>query len=519
MSELAFPASWTSLLPPLAAIVLAVWSRHVVLSLFVGLWLGVTMLAAWNPIAGLYSLAVDFAWAQATNPWNVTVIVLMLCIGGFVELVVRSNAAEAFATSLCRVVTNKVRAQLAVWFSGIVVFFSDSANPLILGPLFRPLFDRLKVSREKLAYLIDSTASPICILVPITSWAAYVLSLLSRELQDLAVSETSMSAYLGSIPYQFYAIGSLLLVPLIAYLGLDYGPMRTSKQQVIAPPAATTEEAHASLPDQAQPEPDPRIAKAGAVALVTVGIVIFAALLLSGGYPDAGLLKAIAAGNSVIAVTLGFVAGAIVLAGLLVKQGTMRPAVMTRHWVRGAIGMREVLVILVLAWSLGACCDALGTGVYVAGVVDRIVAPALVPALVFLAGALISFATGSAWGCYAIMMPIALPLALQAGLPIHVVLAAVLSGGILGDHASPISDTTILASMGAGCEHVEHVRTQLPYAATAGFAATVGFLLAGIWPTSWMLLPVLGLLVATALALGWIASRKAGVAREAGRIG
>ena len=500
-------------MPPLAAIVLAVWSRHVVLSLFVGLWLGVTMLAGWNPIAGLYSLVVDFAWVQATNPWNVTVIVLMLCIGGFVELVVRSGAAEAFATSLCRVVTNKVRAQVAVWFSGIVVFFSDSANPLILGPLFRPLFDRLRVSREKLAYLIDSTASPICILVPITSWAAYVLSLLSREFQDLPVSETSMSAYLSSIPFQFYAIGSLLLVPLIGLLGLEYGPMRKAEQRAMAASVPTMAQADASTTKQQRSEPDPRNAKAGAVALATVGVVIFAALLLTGGFPDVGILKAIAAGKSVIAVTLGFVAGAIVLAVLLMKQGTMRPGEVTRNWVRGAIGMREVLVILVLAWSLGASCDALGTGVYVAGVVDRIVAPMLVPALVFLAGALISFATGSAWGCYAIMMPIALPLALQAGLPIHVVLAAVLSGGILGDHASPISDTTILASMGSGCEHVEHVRTQLPYAATAAFAATVGFLLVGVWPTSWMLLPVLVLIVILALLFGWLGTVSSGQPR------
>ena len=515
MNELTIIVTWTSLLPPLAAIVLAVWSRHVVLSLFVGLWLGVSMLAGWNPIVGLYSLVVDFAWVQATDPWNVTVIILMLCIGGFVELVVRSGAAEAFATSLCRVVTNKVRAQVAVWFSGIVVFFSDSANPLILGPLFRPLFDRLKVSREKLAYLIDSTASPICILVPITSWAAYVLSLLSRELQDLPVSETSMSAYLSSIPFQFYAIGSLLLVPLIGFLGLEYGPMRKAEQRALA--EMTTAQTDASSTEQQQTEPDPRTASAGAIALTTVGIVIFSALLLTGGFPDVGILKAIAAGNSVVAVTLGFVAGAIVLAGLLMKQGTMYFGAVTRNWVRGAIGMREVLVILVLAWSLGACCDALGTGVYVAGVVDRIVAPMLVPALVFLAGALISFATGSAWGCYAIMMPIALPLALQAGLPIHIVLAAVLSGGILGDHASPISDTTILASMGSGCEHVEHVRTQLPYAATVAFAATFGFLLVGVWPTSWMLLPVLGLLVVTALALSWIANRKTAVAGETGQ--
>ncbi len=231
-------------------------------------------------------------------------------------------------------------------------------------------------------------------------------------------------------------------------------------------------------------------------------VVILSVLLRSGGFPAVGFLAALSAGNSVVAVTLGFVGGAVVLAAVLLARRAMRLREVASSWVRGAASMGEVLVILTLAWSLGACCDALGTGAYVAGVVERAVSPLLVPALVFLVGAVISFATGSAWGCYAIMMPIAIPLAVQTGAPLPVVLAAVLSGGIFGDHGSPISDTTILSSMGAGCEHVEHVRTQLPYAATAGLAALAGFLLAGIWATPWVLVPVLALLAAMALALG-----------------
>ena len=499
MSAAGETVGWLSLLPPLAAIVLAVWSRHVLLSLFAGLWLGTTMLAGWNPFAGLVSLVVDFAWVQVTDPWNVMVLGLMLCIGGFVELVVRSGSAQAFAVSLCRLVTNRARAHGAVWLSGIVVFFSDSANPLILGPLFAPLFDKLKLSREKLAYLIDSTASPICILIPITSWVAYVMSLLAREFADLPIDATPMQTYLQSIPLQFYPLASLLLVPLIGVLGLDYGPMRKAEAvAALSPP----ESAPAPAP-AAQPAAGPQgRAGNGAAALATVGVVILGALLWTGGFPGVGLLAALAAGKSVTAVTTGFVAGAVVLATLLYRQRMMTAKAVAKNWLRGAAGMRDVLVILTLAWSLGACCDALGTGVYVAGVVERVVAPLLVPALVFLVSAVVSFATGSAWGCYAIMMPIALPLAIQTGLPVPLVLAAVLSGGVFGDHASPISDTTILASMGAGCEHVAHVRTQLPYAATAGAAATVGFLLAGARPGLWTLAPVLAVLVALAWLFG-----------------
>ena len=489
---------WTSLLPPLAAIVLAVWTRHVILSLFAGLALGTTILAGWNPLVGLKSLVVDFAWVQATDPWNVSVLLLMMCIGGFVELVMRSGTAEAFADSLTRFVTNRARAQGAVWSTGILIFFSDSANPLILGPLFRPLFDRLRLSREKLAYLVDSTASPICVLVPITSWAAYVMSLLARQLDDLGVAERPMSLYLESIPLQFYAIASLALVPVIGLFGFDYGPMRTAERR-----AATTD-APAAVPDSQghlAPAADSRAAARGGISLATVAFVTFAALLWSGGFPNAGLVAAVTAGNSVQAVMLGFIAGTTVLALRLLAHKSMHVADLVRNWGRGAVGMRGVLAILVLAWSLGACCDALGTGVYVAGFVERAVVPQLVPALVFLAAGAISFATGSAWGCYAIMMPIALPLAIQADLPLPAILAALLSGGILGDHASPISDTTILSSTGAGCDHVAHVRTQLPYAATAAFAAVAGYLLLGVWSSSWIVVPVLLLLVAAAFAL------------------
>jgi Na+/H+ antiporter NhaC len=492
-------AGWLSLLPPLLAIVLSMWTRRVVLSLFFGLWLGVSMLHGWNPLAGLLALVRDFLLVQLTSPWNASVILLMLCIGGFVQVIVRSGVAEAFAAAMARLVTNRTRAHGAVWGSGLVIFFSDSANPLILGPLFSPLFDRLRISREKLAYLIDSTASPICVLVPITSWAAYVLSLLAGQYTELSIDQSPMLAYLQSIPFQFYAIASLLMVPMIGLLGVDYGPMRVAERRR-ADESSLPSVAITGL-DSTVPARLPR-AGSGLLALGVVAVVIAVVLLWTGGFPGVGVLDALTAGRSVPAVTAGFVAGAMVLAASLLIQGVLPGAAIAKNWGVGALGMRGVLAILALAWSLGACCDQLGTGVYVAGVVQKVVSPMLVPALVFLAGAVISFATGSAWGCYAILMPIALPLALQSGAPVHLVLAAVLSGGIFGDHASPISDTTIMSSMGAGCSHVEHVRTQFPYAATAALASLAGFVLTGFWPSAWILVLVIGLLFAAVSIAG-----------------
>jgi Na+/H+ antiporter NhaC len=496
MPTAADAAGWMSLLPPLLAIVLSVWTRRVIPSLFFGLWLGVSMLHEWNPVAGLGALVEDFLFVQLTLPWNVNVILLMLCIGGFVQVIVRSGVAEAFAASMARLVTNRARAHGAVWGSGLAIFFSDSANPLILGPLFAPLFDRLRISREKLAYLIDSTASPICVLVPITSWAAYVLSLLAGGYADLSIDRQPIMDYLHSIPFQFYAIGSLLLVPLIGLLGLDFGPMRMAERRSAgkAPPSSGKPQ----QPDVALPSRLPG-AGSGVLALSVVALVIGLMLLWTGGFPNKGVLDALAAGHSVRAVTVGFFAGALVLAASLLCQGLLSIGAIAKTWGAGALGMRGVLAILALAWSLGACCDELGTGLYVAGVVQRSVSPLLVPALVFLAGAVISFATGSAWGCYAILMPIALPLAVQSGVPIHLVLAAVLSGGLFGDHASPISDTTIMSSMGAGCAHVDHVRTQLPYAATAALASLAGFVMAAAWSSAWILVLVIGLMFALTL--------------------
>ena len=323
-----------------------------------------------------------------------------------------------------------------------------------------------------------------------------------------------MAASLRSIPFQFYALASLPLVPMIGLLGLEYGPMRAAELECrkAAAPAASP-----GSPPVAELEEIPfSRARSGVLALGTVAVVILIALLGTGGFPDVGVLAALTAGKSVTAVTSGFVAGALVLGGLLFAERAMGLRELVTHWGRGAASMGAVLVILTLAWSLGAACDALGTGTYVAGVVARSVSPILVPALVFLVGAIISFATGSAWGCYAILMPIALPLALQTGQPIHVVLAAVLSGGIFGDHASPISDTTILSSIGAGCTHVEYVRTQLPYASTAGVAALAGFLLAAVWPSAWALVPVLALLFAMALLFHRLAGRS-GPADRTGR--
>jgi Na+/H+ antiporter NhaC len=288
-------------------------------------------------------------------------------------------------------------------------------------------------------------------------------------------------------------------VPLIGVSGVDFGPMRSAERRAAGKTVTAPLDVQTTLAGLPHKRP---AAGSGLLALAVVALVIATVLLWTGGFPARGVFDALAAGRSIVAVTAGFVAGALVLAASLLRQRVLPPGAIAKNWGAGALGMRGVLAILALAWSLGACCDELGTGVYVAGAVERSVAPLLVPALVFLAGAIISFATGSAWGCYAILMPIALPLAVQSGMPVHLILAAVLSGGLFGDHASPISDTTIMSSIGAGVSHVEHVRTQLPYALTSAALSLGAFLLAAIWTTAWLLLPLAGGLLAVVLLAG-----------------
>jgi Na+/H+ antiporter NhaC len=486
-----------SLLPVAVALVVAVGSRNVLLGLFVGLATGIGLLHGPDPLALIAVMVRDHLVPQLTDGYNAGVLVLLAFIGGFVALMERSGGGAAFAARVTHLLTTRLRLQVSAWLGGIMIFFSDLGTPLIVGPVFRPLADRLRMSRVKLAWIIDSTASPVAILVPFIGWGVYIMSLLEQQFRTLGIDQSDYLALVAAMPYQFYAWLAIVLVPLLAIAGLDFGPMARAERQALAQrealgPAAPTDEA--ALPG----------ARASFVwiPLLVLGLTL-AWMLVPLGFP----FERVSGGDFRAGLSTAYLAAAFALMALTAVTGTRRWLASVQVYLDGTSRMMQVAVMLVLAWALSDLGDALGTPQYVAALAAEGVAPWLLPALVFLLSALISFATGSSWGTFAIMMPLALPAAVMTGAPLPVCIGAVLSGGLFGDHSSPISETTILSATGAGADQFGHFQTQLPYALGNGALAMVGFVAVGLYQQPWMLAGLLA--VQTAVVVGMRTQKRA----------
>jgi Na+/H+ antiporter NhaC len=473
-----------SLLPIVLALVVAVSLRNVILGLFAGLFLGVLMINGPAPLAGVNILVRDHLVPQVTDSYNAGVLVLLGFIGGFVALMEGSGGGAAFAARVMKYITNRVRLQISAWTGGIVIFFSDLGTPLIVGPTFRPLADHMRLSRAKLAYIIDSTASPIAILVPFIGWGVYIMSLLEQQLQSLGIEQSDFAALIAALPYQFYAWLAVFAVPLLALTRVDFGPMRGAEQR-----------AQRDVGDIAVPRVNittelPTNARASFIwaPLLVLGIVLLWTLVPL-GFP----FGRVSGADFRAGLSTAYVAAALVLVVLMAVSGSRRVMASVQLYLEGMSRMMQVAVMLLLAWGLGDLTNAMGADVYIASVAADNIAPWLLPVMIFLISCVISLATGSSWGTFAIMFPLALPAAVATGAPIEVCIGAVLSGGLFGDHCSPISETTILSATGAGCDQFEHFQTQLPYALANGGLCLIGFLIAGISPQPWLLVGLLGL--------------------------
>jgi tetracycline resistance efflux pump len=353
---------------------------------------------------------------------------------------------------------------------GLIIFIESNITVLVAGAIGRPLVDRYRVSREKLAYLIDSTSAPICVLIPLNAWGAYILGILG-ELNVPRPLET----FLSSIPVNFYAIAAIILAGIVAVFGFDIGPMKKAEERTRAGKLLWDDATPLIDPDVLAPPPNQKIpprARNMFLPIAAMVIMMPIGLLITGG----GDMRAGSGSTSVLWAVLF---GLLVAWVLLLAQRAYNIDELTRLGLKGAGGLMSLALVLLLALSLAAVANALGTGAYVAQVTSDVLPPALFLPLVFLVGAFVAFSTGTSWGTFAIMLPIAVPAAQALGLPLAPFIAASLSGGVFGDHASPISDTTIISSMAAATDHIDHVRTQLPYALAAGAVATIAFAVAG----------------------------------------
>ncbi len=464
-----------SVIPPILSVFLAIYTRNIILSLSIGSLGGALILTDFSPFASIVSLMQDHIFVQVASPSNSQVIIITLIIGGFVRMLEDSGGAKAFSGAIVKYVSSPRKGQFATWASGVSVFFSDTANSLIVGPLFRPVFKELKICREKLAYIIDTTAAPVVILVPVASWGVYIMSLIGNAYTDMGLSEAPAEVLFDVWPYQFYAFLALFAVPMIISTGKDFGPMAQAQEDYLK---ATDNSENAE-----KSEETPSLFVVALPFLLLIGTLI----LVLGYYAITdGPTSIYAHINSTIC--LAYIFASMGCAYVMKKrEGTSLDQSMS-IFLKGMGELIIVAAILALAWALSSICNQLGTGPYLATLVGGTVDPVFLPVIVFFIGAIMSFATGSSFGTFAILMATTLPAAHILGADLVLTIAAILSGGLFGDHTSPISDTTVLASMGADCPHINHVSTQFPYAVVTGLMTISAFILLAIYQTPYVIL-------------------------------
>lgn len=473
-----------SLLPAVIAIILAILTKQVVLSLGAGIIIGALILSGFNPVAAFTTISTTLIDNVADGEWNTPILVFCLMLGGLVGMVNASRSAGAFGSWVGKRVKTQRGGLLLTWGLGMLVFIDDYFNSLSVGAIMRPVSDRLGISREKLAYTLDSTAAPVCILAPVSTWVAYVMSLLATEFAAAGIEANPFVTFIQLIPYNFYALLAIALVLVLTFTGRDYGPMLAAKasQETLSTEGEETSALWAIL-DLALP-------------MFSLVLVTLAGMVATGGYFGGGVSLADAFRDSDPA--LGLIYGGVfsvlftAVWYLLRRRGM---AVITEGFSTGMKTMLDAVVILALAWTIGSLTKELGAGQWLAAVVSTRIPGFLLPLILFAISGFIAFSTGSSWGTFAIMLPLAVPVAATSYPALLLpVIAGVLGGAVFGDHCSPLSDSTILSSAGAGCDHIAHVNTQLPYALTGAAAAAAAYFLAGFGLSPWLALPV-GLVV------------------------
>jgi len=472
--------AWTSILPPLLAIALALLFRHVLTALVLGVWLGAFLLSDLSPVASFARLLDTHILNAIAERGHASILVFSLLLGGMLGLITQSGGAKGLASWVSTDATSRRRGQLTTWFLGLLVFFDDYANSLLVGSSMRPVTDRLRISREKLAFLVDATAAPVASLALISSWIGVEVGYIADQFTHLGIERDAYLTFIETIPFRFYPILMLLFVAWVALRGRDFGPMLRAERRALEegllsrPGAQPASDFH----EESVPDDVPGRAMNALIPVVVVVIVAAAGIYVDGRAKvlSAGMepsLRAIVGqASSSAAILWATGAGCLAALGLAVGSGALSFSKSIEAWMSGMRSMLFAAVILILAWSLGGVCRDLDTASFLIGAVGDWIAPAWIPATVFIMAALVSFATGTSWGTMAILFPLVVPLAHQIAPGNETILlgtvSSILAGSVWGDHCSPISDTTVLSSMATSCDHMDHVRTQLPYALLIG---------------------------------------------------
>jgi len=518
--------AWTSILPPLFAIVFALLFKEVLTALFLGIFIGTGIMGIYiedsfiGIFTGFFKIIDTYIISALNDSGHLSVIVFSMIIGGVVAIISRNGGMQGVVNRISKIANNARNGQLATYILGVVIFFDDYANTLVVGNTMRPVTDRLKISREKLSYLVDSTAAPVAAIAFVTTWIGAELGYVSSGIENInangeLITESTYSVFMNSLAYSFYPIFTLIFMFMLVYMNRDFGPMLKAERRARTTGAVS---AHQLENDENQNKVNDEMEQFNSIqnikhrsfnAILPIAAIIFGTMIglyLTGksATDEADLGKGffrdlstiIGNADSYKSLLWASISGLMVAILLTVSQKIMNLMHTVETAMRGFKTMLGAILILVLAWSLAAVTEDMHTADYLQYLLGNDFAPWLMPAVTFLLAAIVSFSTGTSWGTMAILYPLMLPAAWKVceGMDPEIAMSifyntvsAVLAGAVLGDHCSPISDTTILSSLASSCNHLDHVKTQMPYALTVGIVA----LLFGTIPTALGMSPII----------------------------
>lgn len=478
-----------ALTPPIIAISLALITKEVYSSLFLGMLTGALLNADFNLVGGLNKLFPDGVMTVLADKWNVGILIFLVILGMMVQLMNRTGGSAAFGAWASNRIKHRAGAQLSTMLLGCLIFIDDYFNCLTVGSVMRPVTDKHKISRAKLAYLIDSTAAPICIIAPISSWAAAVSGFVKEE--------NGISIFVQSIPFNFYALLTLLMMVFIIIMKVDYGPMLLHENNARNGDLFTTGKGKQVREESQQEEKVGRVSDLVVpVVFLVIGCVI--GMIYTGGFfGGKSFIDAFADSDASVGLVLGSSVALILTIAYYLLRQSLSFADCMECLPEGFKQMVPAMLILTFAWTLKSMTDNLGAATYVAGLVENSAGELMgfLPAIIFAIAVGLAFASGTSWGTFGILIPIVVSCFHEVDPQLMIIsISACMAGAVCGDHCSPISDTTIMSSAGAQCEHLNHVATQLPYALTVASVSFFTFLVAGFTKSAWISL-VFGIVV------------------------
>ena len=495
--------SFWALVPPIIAIVLALITKEVYSSLFIGIVSAGLLAANFNPIGTLDAVLNDGLLAGIADPYSIGILIFLVLLGIFVALINRSGGSAAFGRWAQTHVKTRVGAMLATFALGVLIFVDDYFNCLTVGSVMRPVSDTHKISRAKLAYIIDATAAPICMIAPISSWAAAV--------SGVVVGMSGITLFIKAIPYNFYSLLTIVMVITLALMKFDYGPMKRHEINAMAGDLFTEGEKNEAENEMETGSPKGRVIDLLLPIVVLIVACVCGMLYTGGLFDGAGFIEAFENCDASVGLPWGAFIALLFTIVYLIARGLITFHKAMECIPKGFIAMVPAILILCLAWSLCGLTGGLGAKYFVANLMSGGAAglSIFLPAIIFAVAVVLSFSTGTSWGTFGILIPIVTEVFGAGTELLYIGIAACLAGAVCGDHASPISDTTIMASAGAQCNHVNHVSTQLPYAITVAAVSFVCYIIAGFINAWYIVLPIgIVLMVATLFGIKYFTEKK-----------